>query len=39
MGSVRWSMSAVGDGAVWTSGDSPAFMNWTLGLRYPHDTR
>lgn len=39
VGSVRWSKTATGDGAVWTSGDSPAYLTWTLGLRYPHDTR
>ena len=38
VGSVRWSMSAAGDGAVWTSGDSPSYLNWSIGLRYPHDT-
>jgi len=38
VGSFRWSMSATGDGAVWSSGDSPAYLNWTLGLRYPHET-
>ena len=26
------------DGALWTQGDSPGYMNWTLGVRYPHDT-
>ena len=39
MGGVRWSATAASDGAVWTSGDSPAYMNWTLGLRYPHEAR
>jgi hypothetical protein len=39
LGSIRWSMTAAGDGAVWTSGDSPSYLNWTLGLRYPHETR
>ena len=39
VGSIRWSMTAAGDGAVWTSGDSPSYLNWTLGLRYPHETR
>jgi hypothetical protein len=38
VGSVRWSMTAASDGAVWTSGDSPAYLNWALGLRYPHET-
>jgi len=38
MGGLRWSMTAASDGAVWTSGDSPAYLNWTLGLRYPHET-
>ena len=38
IGSLRWSKSLTGDGAVWSSGDSPAYMNWTLGLRYPHET-
>jgi len=38
VGSLRWSKSFTGDGAVWSSGDSPAYMNWTLGLRYPHET-
>jgi hypothetical protein len=38
VGSVRWSMTAAQDGAVWTSGDAPAYLNWSLGLRYPHDT-
>lgn len=38
VGSVRYSLTSAGDGAVWTSGDSPAYLNWTLGLRYPHDT-
>jgi len=39
VGSFRWSMSLTGDGAVWSDGDSPAYVNWTLGLRYPHETR
>ena len=38
VGSLRWSKSLTGDGAVWSDGDSPAYMNWTLGLRYPHET-
>ena len=38
VGSFRWSMTSTGDGAVWSSGDSPAYLNWTLGLRYPHET-
>lgn len=38
VGSVRWSLTAAGDGAVWSSGDSPAYLTWTLGLRYPHET-
>jgi hypothetical protein len=38
VGSVRWSMTSASDGAVWTSGDAPAYLNWSLGLRYPHDT-
>jgi hypothetical protein len=38
MGSVRWSMTAAGDGAVWTSGDGPSYLTWTIGLRYPHET-
>ena len=38
IGSLRWSKSLTGDGAVWSDGDSPAYMNWTLGLRYPHET-
>ena len=38
VGGLRWSKSLTGDGAVWTDGDSPSFMNWSLGVRYPHDT-
>ena len=38
VGSVRWSQTSAGDGAVWTSGDSPSYLNWSLGLRYPHET-
>lgn len=38
VGSVRWSLTSAGDGAVWTSGDSPSYLNWSLGLRYPHET-
>ena len=38
VGSFRWSRTAAGDGAVWTSGDAPSYLNWTLGLRYPHET-
>jgi len=38
VGGIRWSMTSAGDGAVWTSGDSPSYLNWTLGLRYPHET-
>jgi len=38
VGSVRWSKSLTGDGAVWSDGDSPSFFNWSLGLRYPHNT-
>jgi hypothetical protein len=38
VGSVRWSKTFTGDGAVWSDGDSPAYLNWTLGVRYPHDT-
>jgi len=34
----RWTGSLSGDGALWTQGDSPGYMNWTLGVRYPHDT-
>ena len=39
VGSVRYSLTSAGDGAVWTSGDSPSYLTWTLGLRYPHETR
>jgi hypothetical protein len=39
VGGVRWSQSFTGDGAVWSSADSPAYLNWTLGVRYPHETR
>jgi hypothetical protein len=39
MGGFRWSQSFTGDGAVWSSSDSPAYLNWTLGVRYPHETR
>ena len=35
---VRWSMTLAGDGAVWTNGDAPSYLNWTLGVRYPHET-
>jgi hypothetical protein len=38
VGGIRWSLTSAGDGAVWTNGDSPAYLNWTLGLRYPHET-
>ena len=38
VGSFRWSRSFTGDGAVWSSGDSPSWVNWTLGVRYPHET-
>ena len=27
------------DGAVWSKGDKPGYGSWTLGVRYPHDTR
>ncbi len=30
--------TSTGDGAVWSSGDSPRFTTWSLGVRYPHDT-
>jgi len=38
VGSLRWSKTLTGAGAVWSEGDSPAYMSWTLGLRYPHET-
>ena len=38
VGGVRWSKSLTGDGAVWSDGDSPSFLNWSLGVRYPHNT-
>jgi hypothetical protein len=38
VGGFRWSLTSSSDGAVWSSGDSPAYANWTLGLRYPHET-
>ena len=38
VGSVRWSKSLTGEGAVWSDGDAPSFFNWSLGLRYPHNT-
>jgi len=38
VGAARWSMSLADDGAVWSNGDGPAFLNWTLGVRYPRDT-
>ena len=38
VGGLRWSLTSASDGAVWTNGDSPAYLNWTLGLRYPHET-
>jgi len=34
----RYTSIVAGDGAVWASGDAPGFANWTLGVRYPHDT-
>lgn len=34
----RWIGTSTDDGAVWSSGDSPSFLTWTLGVRYPHDT-
>ena len=36
--SARWNGSFTTDGAVWSKDDSPNFMTWSLGLRYPHDT-
>jgi hypothetical protein len=39
VGGVRWSKTFTKDGAVWSSGDSPSYLNWTLGVRYPHETR
>jgi len=34
----RWIGVASGDGAVWSKGDSPRFLTWSLGVRYPHGT-
>ena len=36
--SGRWIGTSPGDGAVWSSSDSPSFTTWSLGVRYPHDT-
>lgn len=36
--SGRWIGTSPGDGAVWSSADSPRFTTWSLGVRYPHDT-
>jgi hypothetical protein len=36
--SGRWIGTSTGDGSVWSSGDSPSFTTWSLGVRYPHDT-
>ena len=38
VGGARWMGSFSGDGAVWSQGDSPGYLHWTLGVRYPHDT-
>ncbi len=37
--SARWTGTITSDGAVWTQGDSPSYLHWGLGLRYPHDSR
>lgn len=39
VGSARYVATLSSDGAVWFKSDDPSFTNWTLGLRYPHDTR
>ncbi len=36
--SARYIGTFSGDGAVWMQSDDPSFTNWTLGLRYPHNT-
>ncbi len=36
--SARYIGAVSGDGAVWVQSDDPSFTNWSLGLRYPHDT-
>jgi hypothetical protein len=38
VGSARFSGLLTSDGAIWMTDDDPGFTNWTLGLRYPHDT-
>lgn len=38
IGTVRYCATIAGDGANWASQDDPSFTNWSLGLRYPHDT-
>jgi len=38
VGGARWMGSFSGDGALWSQGDSPGYLHWTLGVRYPHDT-
>jgi hypothetical protein len=38
VGSFRFLKLHTGDGAVWIKGDDPGFNNWSIGLRYPHDT-
>jgi len=35
---ARWIGTSTRDGAVWSSGDSPSFLTWSLGVRYPHNT-
>ncbi len=37
--SARWTGTITSDGAVWTTGDSPSYLHWALGIRYPHDSR
>ena len=39
VGSARYCGTLSSDGAVWLKNDDPSFTNWSLGLRYPHDTR
>jgi opacity protein-like surface antigen len=39
VGSARYCSTFSSDGAAWLKDDDPSFTNWTLGLRYPHDTR
>jgi hypothetical protein len=38
VGSARYCGTLTTDGAVWLKNDDPGFANWTLGLRYPHNT-